>query len=382
MIINLIEPIVVHVNHRGDWIFVLVHTDTEITGLGEASHSGNDALLLSVLESFAQRLIGRDPRQIEAIWHELARVNGGRIAYTALSAIEQALWDILGQHLDAPIHTLFGGEMRQRLRLYANINRHVRNRTPEGFARAAQQAVVEGFTAIKIAPFDELQAPNHVRTGPQAAWQNGVARVRAVRAAIGDEIELAIDCHSRMEPSEAIAVGQELIDCNLFWYEEPVHHRHPDGLRRVGEALPMPIASAESVFGLEGFRPFLTERIVDVLMPDVKHDGGLLETKQIAAAARMHQVLVAPHQPAGPVASAATAQVVSTIPNFYILEYAWGEADWRADLLTPAERIEDGHLILPAGPGLGHQLNWDVVEAHRIEKAKNVDSSKVQPKKP
>lgn len=377
MKITEIEPVVVHVNHRGDWVFVLVHTDAGVTGIGEASHGHSDALVLAVLAQFQEQLVGQDPRQIESIWHGLRRLNAGRVAATALSALEQALWDILGQHLGVPVHVLLGGAVRDRLRLYANINRHVIDRSPDGFARAARQAVDEGFTAIKLAPFDELRAPDHIRTGPKATWRSGVERVQAVRQAIGPEVELAVDCHGRMEASEAILVGQALADCNLFWYEEPVRHTAVDDLARVTQAVPMPTASAESVFALEGFRPFLERRVVDVIMPDVKHDGGLLETKQIAGAARMQQILVAPHNPAGPLSTAATAQVASTLSNFYILEYAWGEVDWRADLLDPPERIENGALVLSQKPGLGHRLNWEMVEAHRRPVAGAADSSKV-----
>jgi galactonate dehydratase len=379
MQITQIEPIVVHVNHRGDWVFVRVHTDSGLVGIGEASHSGNDALLLTVLQQFNAQLAGEDPRQIETIWHRLVRKEPGRVLATAISGLEQALWDLLGQHLQAPVHVLFGGAMRNRIRLYANINRHVQDRSPQGFAEAARRAVDEGFTAIKLAPFDELRARDHVRTGPHAAWRPGVERVRAVRTAIGPEVELAVDCHSRMDASEAIIVGQALADCDLFWYEEPVIHTQPADLARITQAVPMPTASAESVFGMEGFRPFLTQRIVDVIMPDVKHDGGLMETKHIANAARLNGILVAPHQPAGPVATAATASVVSTISNFYILEYAWGEVDWRADLLEPREQIENGYLILSEEPGLGHRLRADVLEAHRRSVASTVDSSKVKP---
>jgi galactonate dehydratase len=372
-----IEPVIVHVNHRGDWVFVLVHTDAGITGLGEASHSGNDALLLATLDVFKQQLVGVSPLQINEIWHRLARVDGGRITHTALSGIEQALWDIAGQHMGVPIHALFGGALRDRIRLYANINRHVTDRSPEGFARAARQAVDEGFTAVKLAPFDELRAKDHVRTGPQAAWRTGVARVEAVRAAIGDEIDLAIDCHGRMEASEAILVADALAGCHLFWYEEPVPRKYLDELAHVSRSVRVTTASAENVFGMEGFRPFLTRRIVDVLMPDVKHAGGLLETANIAQAARMSQLLVAPHNPSGPVATVASGHVTSTMSNFLILEYAWGEAGWRADLLAPREPIEAGYLTLSQAPGLGYRLNPETVEAHRAGQASAVDSTKV-----
>ena len=377
MKITDIEPVVVHVNQRGDWVFLIVHTDAGITGLGEASHSGNDALLVAAVEVFREQLMGESPLRIEAVRRRLAHLDGGRITHTALSGIEQALWDILGQRAGVPIHTLFGGAVREKIRLYANINRHVRDRTPDGFARAARQAVGEGFTAVKLAPFDELRGHDHVRTGPRAAWRPGIARVEAVRAAIGEEIDLAVDCHGRMDPAEAIIVGRALADLNLLWYEEPVPHTHVEELARVSRSVPMPTASAESVFGVEGFRPFLTDPVVDVIMPDVKHCGGLMETRNIASAARMSQVLVAPHNPAGPVATVATGHVVSTMSRFLILEYAWGEVDWREGLLTPTEPVEEGHLLVSDAPGLGYRLNPEILDMHRVATLTTVDSSKV-----
>jgi galactonate dehydratase len=354
-----------------------VHTDAGITGLGEASHSGNDALLLAAVEAFKPKLVGQPAMEIGALWNKLWRVDGGRITHTALSAIEQALWDVMGQRLGVPIYALFGGALRDRLRLYANVNRHVTDRSPEGFARAARQAVDEGFTAVKLAPFDEVRARDHVRTGPKAAWRTGVERVEAVRAAIGDEIDLMVDCHGRFEPSEAIQVARELGPSNLLWLEEAVPRQFHDELEHVSNHVPMPTASAEAIFSLEGFRPFLTRRLVDVLMPDVKHVGGLREAINVAQAARMGQFLVAPHNPSGPVACLASGHVCATMSNFLILEYAWGEADWRHDLLDPRERIEDGYLVLSGAPGLGCKLNPEVVEAHRARRASAVDSTKV-----
>ncbi len=377
MKIRSISTLIVHVNHRGDWVHVVVETDAGIAGVGEASHSSNDALCVAAVEQFDRQLQGEDPRQIARIRQMLRKKDGGRVYNTALSGLEQALWDVLGQSLGAPLHALFGGAVRERIRLYANINRHVVDRSPEGFARAARQAADEGFTAIKMAPFDELRHPYRYRTGPLADWRPGVERVRATRKAIGDEIELAVDCHSRMEVSEAVVVGQELADVNLFWYEEPVAHTDAEGLAAVAGLVPQPIASAESVYGVEGFRPFTADRCVDVIMPDVKHCGGILELNEIAATARLRQVLVAPHNPAGPLSTAATAQAAASWPNFYILEYAWGEVDWRAELLSPPERIEDGHLVLSQEPGLGHRLNQGTVETHRVSSAAATDSSKV-----
>ena len=378
MKIAAISTQVVRVNHRGDWVHILVETDAGITGIGEASHSGNDALCIAVVEQFAQALAGEEPRLIGRIRRMLGKNDGGRVYNTALSGLEQALWDVLAQSLGAPLHVLFGGAVRDRLRLYANINRHVRDRSPEGFARAAKQAADDGFGAIKMAPFDEMRHPYRYRTGPKAEWREGVARVRAVRKAIGDGVELAVDCHGRMEPSEAVIVGNELADAKLFWYEEPVSHTRVEGLAAVRARVPQPIASAESVFGIESFRPFAADRCVDIIMPDVKHCGGIQELDVIAAAARMGQVLVAPHNPAGPLSTAATAQVAACWPNFYVLEYAWGEASWRPDLLSPPERIEEGELLLSQEPGVGHRLNARTAAARAAGGAGSADSSKVQ----
>ena len=360
-----IEVIIVEVNHRGDWVFIQVHTDEGLVGLGEASHSLNDEILITAVEEMKKQLIGCDPTGINSVWNLLAKWDGGRITSTALSALEQALWDITAQKAGMPISSIFGGALRKGVRLYANINRHVRDRSPAGFATAAKAAVDEGFSAIKLAPFDEVNRSDHVRTGPRAAWIAGVDRVAAVRDAVGEAVELAVDCHGRFDKSEALLVANELSRLNLMWFEEPVHHELADELSEITDLISMPTASAESVFSMGGFKPFLLRRTVDVLMPDVKHCGGLGEMRAIADSARMHGLLIAPHNPSGPVASIASAHVVSTLSNFLILEYAWGEVSWREALLDPPEPIVDGMLRLSDRPGLGHSLNADVLEAHR-----------------
>jgi galactonate dehydratase len=361
-----IRPMIVNVSQRGNWVFVLVETNEGITGVGEASHSGNDKLIMVELNRLRDKLNGFNPLNIEIILKRLKtrRMVRSRMRQIALSAIEQALWDIMGKHLNVPIHTLFGGALRNKIRLYANINRSITDRTPAGFAKAACRAVDEGFTAIKIAPFDEITDIGHIRTGPRAAWRPGVDRVRKTREAIGDDIELAVDCHGRMDVSEAVMVAESMADYNLLWLEEPVPRDFSDGLKIVVSRVAMPVADGEYLFGVEGFRSLLTDKVVDIIMPDVKWNGGLLETKLIAGAARVNQTLVAPHNPAGPVSTAASAQVASTLSNFLILEYAWGEVQWRTDLLEPPETVQDGYLIVSDRPGLGHRLNEAVLKNH------------------
>src|SRR5215212_10451865 len=191
-----VRVLAVRVNHRGNWVFVEVETDDGIVGLGEASHSGDDATLAFMIRrSLRPGLLGRDPSSVEAIWRDLARrpaggLIDGRLEATALSGVEQALWDVNGRALGVPIHRLLGGAVRERVRLYANINRAVTDRSPAGFARAAAAAVADGFTAVKLAPFDGVHWAQRDRAEAQPALARGIERVAAVREAIGPDVDL------------------------------------------------------------------------------------------------------------------------------------------------------------------------------------------------
>ena len=366
MRIERIETLTLEVTLRGNWVLVLVHTDEGLTGLGEASQSGNDAGLIHYISQLDERLKGRDPGRIVPLWRELCQYRHGRVEQTAISAIEQALWDIKGQALGAPVYDLLGGALRSKIFLYANINRHVADRSPAGFAKAAEAAAKQGFKAVKMAPFDELNAFDRPMTAGRALWKKGVERVRTVREAIGPDIELAVDCHNRFEPAEAMLAAEALAEFDLFWLEEPVDDAFPEHLAKVCAAAPMPTAAGERAFGLGGFRHLLLHRVVDVIMPDVKQCGGILELHKIAEAARLNRILVAPHCPAGPVSALANGHASAAMANFYRLEYAWGEVDWRTELLDPPELIEDGCLILSDRPGLGHTLNRRILTQHKL----------------
>ena len=377
MRITGIAPTGVRVNARGDWIFLQVQTDEGVTGLGEASHSGNDALLWSLIADLEPRLLGADPTNIN--WLRTQMQGSGRIAATAWSAVEQACQDIRGQALGLPLYQVLGGKVRERIRLYANINRHVQERTPIHFARAAAAAVADGFTAIKLAPFDEVVASDRVRRGAAADWKPGLARVREVRAAVGPGIEVAVDCHGRFDAKEALAVAWALEELDLFWFEEPVPVERTASLARIAARIRQPLATAETLFGLPAFHRVLQAQAADVVMPDVKHAGGVQEVLRIGALAYICGAGLAPHNPSGPVATAASAHVAACAPAFRILEFAWGEVDWRAELLDPPERVEDGCLLLPETPGLGHALNPRTVRQFAIRQPSRADSSKAQP---
>jgi galactonate dehydratase len=353
----------VRVNHRGNWIFVQVETDDGIIGLGEASHSGDDAALTFLIRhSLRPKLIGRDPSSVEAIWNSLAqRAAGGlldgRLEATALSGVEQALWDVNGQALGVPIHRLLGGALRDRVRLYANINRHVTDRSPEGFARAAAAAVSEGFTAVKLAPFDTVQWAQRDRAEARPALARGLDRVAAVREAIEPDVDLMVDCHERFNREMAVQVGHALAKLGVVWFEDPTGPTDDlAGLAGIRAALDVPMVTGERLFGRAAFWPLLSAGVVGTIMPDVKHCGGLWEGKKIAAMAEAARVMVSPHNPSGPIAALASVHLAATLPNFSRLEFAWGEVPWRAALTSPTEPIANGEFSVPQTPGLGARL--------------------------
>ncbi|MDE2924483.1 MAG: mandelate racemase/muconate lactonizing enzyme family protein [Acidobacteriota bacterium] len=354
----------VQVSERTAWMFVHLHTNLGLSGLGECS-LGRRRELPALNEAF-EAARGRSPFAIEAYraaGRERAAA-GDIFEATAFSAIEQGLWDLVGKAVDAPVHLLTGGGLRDRLPAYANINRATRERTPEGFAANARAAVEDGFTAIKAAPFDGFPALDAPAADVASAADLGVACVEAIREAVGSDVDILIDCHSFFDVDLAVDVARRLEPQNLAWYEEPVPPTDVAATVAIERAIEQRMAGGEFLFGIEGFGPLCREQAVDVIMPDVKHCGGLLEARKIAAVAELDGIAVSPHNPSGPVATAASAQLCAGLPNFEILEMQWGEAAWRGDLIEPPERFENGSIAVPDGPGLGVELNDAVAREH------------------
>jgi galactonate dehydratase len=352
----------VGVTQRGGWLFVQVLTDEGLTGLGEASQGGNDHQVAHTIEQeIAPKLLGQDPREPDAVLGRFRALGVSRVGATAISGIDQALWDIAGQAYGQPVWRLLGGRVRSRIWIYANINRSTWDRSPQGFAENAKRAVAAGFRAIKLAAFDDV--PRNLDTPDAFATINkGVDRVFAVREAVGSDVQVLLDCHSHFNAAWAIRVARELEPVRLFWYEDPVPRTDLDGLVRVRETIEQPVASGETLYGMGEFWKLFTRGAVDVAMPDVKHCGGIGELRRIAALGEPAHVQIAPHNPSGPVAMAATVQVAATMPNFTILEYAFGEVEWREALIEPAERFVDGYYEVPDRPGLGVRLNDSLAE--------------------
>ncbi len=361
------------VSDKGNWIFVSVHTDQGITGIGEASQSGNDGLVLVALKHFEKQLLGLDPTNIVDLWQRMVYPRTvfsgdmGRIGATAISAIDQALWDIKGKALGVPVWKLMGGKYRDSVRLYANLNRGIFDRSPASFVGAAQRAVADGFTAIKCTPFDEVIYTHRDRAGYVADINLGVERLKQVRAAVGDSIDLLVDCHGRFDYPTAKQLLETLEPLNLFWIEEPIPEHQKEAMADLARSSKTTIAGSETLFGRREFWPIIRDRAVHVIMPDVKHAGGLTECLKIAALAEIQQIGVAPHSPAGPVSNMAGVHLAAAIPNFIILEYAFGEVSWRRESASPTESIERGYMPVPNRPGLGIELN-QAIEAHRVLK--------------
>lgn len=352
-----IQTKTVQVTKRGNWIFVIVHSDDGTTGIGEASHGGGDARVIQRINELKSSLIGWDVFQIEAFHSRFYQEREGHPHHTAISGIEHAMWDLAGKALNVPVHRMLGGSCRKKLRVYANINRATWVRTPEDFAQNALKAVADGFTAIKCAPFDDFSIRSVSRGALNSTLRTGIERIRRIREAIGPDIELMIDCHSRFNPGLAIQVAREVEDLHLFWLEDIIPLTDLSALSHIRQSISTPIATGESIRTKSKFRELLATQAVDYILPDVKYVGGILELKKIAALAEAAGILVTPHNPSGPVAAAASVQCMATVPNFAILEHAWGEVEWRSDLVDPPEQIIDGFIEVSQRPGLGIDLN-------------------------
>lgn len=362
----------VKVNPRGNWILTRIRTSNGISGIGDASHGGPDDAKVLLLRQFFELLKGRSVFEIErlrqAAQPEIA--SRGTAAAVALSGLEQCLWDIQGQAFGVPTSELFGGRLRSQIRNYANINRAPEDRSPEGFARMAESAVKAGFDAVKLASFDDLPRDS---TGVDDAARIekfvklGIERVAAVRRAIGPGRDLLVDAHSRFNLERGLDLARRLEPFHLYWLEEVTPARPIENLAAINRAAKMPTAGGEAIYGVKGFYPYIAAGAVDIVMPDVKYCGGMLELKKIAAMAEGAGLTVAPHGPASPVGNIAAAHVCAGLPNFQILESSFGEVPWRAELITPPEEYLKGYLTLSERPGFGISLNEKIIAVHRAD---------------
>jgi galactonate dehydratase len=349
---------------RFPMVFVEIETDATggLVGLGESLHYKTTGLVES-LRQLREYLVGKDPFQIELHWETLYR-RGTNPA--ALSGIETALWDVVGQACGQPIYNLLGGRCREAVRVYVDGFFRGAEYVQDEYAQKAAEAVGQGFGALKMDVDEPIPMAQRFNRQVSVADLEHMSRmVGAVREAVGAEVDLAVDAHGAFDVASAVRLGRALEPYRLMWIEDPVPMTNLAALAKVSEETTTPICTGELLATRYAFRELFERQAADVVMPDLACTGGVLELKKIAALADTYFVPVAPHNMVGPVATLASAHVCLCVPNFMILEYQLGDVPWIDELISSPVPLRDGHLHLGDAPGLGVRLNHAAVENYR-----------------
>ncbi|MEF2245180.1 galactonate dehydratase [Paenibacillus sp. IITD108] len=364
------------------WLFLKITTDEGIAGWGEPVVEGRVDTVRTAVEELGDYLIGRDPGQIEDLWQVMYRggfYRGGPILTSAISGIEQALWDIKGQRLGVPVYELLGGAVRDRMKVYAWIG----GDRPEDVATAAKAQVSAGYTALKMNGTADMEWIDSSEKIMQA-----VQNMATVREAVGYGIGIGIDFHGRVHKGMAKALIKELEPFKPMFIEEPVLPENNEALKQLSQISSIPIATGERMYTRWGFKQLLAEGTADIIQPDLSHAGGIWEVRKIAAMAEAYDVAVAPHCPLGPIALAASLQLDFCTPNAFIQEQSLGiHYNQGSDLLDYLEDrsvfdYKDGFVERMKTPGLGVKINEEKVRemaavGHRWRNPvwRNVDGS-------
>ena len=334
------------------WLFLKIHTDAGVIGLGEPLLEGRALTVKTAIEEIEPYLLGKDPRHIVQHWQAIYRhafYRGGPILTSAISGIDQALWDIKGKLLGVPVYELFGGPTRDRVRVYG------RAATPEDIKKRK----AEGYTVIKTGLAHEH--PANIIENP-AFIKHAVDSFAALREAGGPDMDIAIDFHGNISPQTAKVIIKELEQYQPMFIEEPCQAQNVDTMVDIARSTYLPIAAGERIFTKWGFRELLEKRAVGIVQPDLCHAGGITEGRLIAGMAEAYYIPVAPHNPMGPISLASGLQLAASIPNFLVQEQVTlGEGY----LKNPFKLQKDGTVLIPEGPGLGIELD-DAAIADKI----------------
>lgn len=342
------------------WLFLKITTDEGIVGWGEPVIEGKAQTVGASVDKFMQQLIGKNPLNIEDHWNMMYRSSfyrGGPILMSAISGIDQALWDIKGKYYNAPVHELLGGACRESMKVYSWIG----GDRPQDTANAAKKAFENGFEAIKMNATEELQ---YIDSYDKI--ESVVQRVAGIREAVGNQLGIGIDFHGRVHKPMAKVLAKKLEPYNPMFIEEPVLSENIEAVREISQTTTIPIALGERLFSRWDFKPILESGFVDIIQPDLSHAGGITECKKIISMAEAYDVGAAPHCPLGPIALASCLQVDATCHNAFIQEQSLGihynkDSDI-LDYITNKEVFEfkDGYVDMPKNPGLGVEID----EAH------------------
>jgi len=383
--ITEVRPILCHGAFR-TWTFVKVSTDAGITGWGDATEwvrAQGHAKIIE--EDLSPMVMGENPFDIEKLWQKMwvASYVGGKDLSVAMTGIETALWDIVGKALGTPVYNLLGGKCHDRLRLYYDFcdsfgARLVDDRTRqdgdaslEGVARQARMIAAEKFTALKTHPVGLAPRPAITRSAGTKAIHATVEKVRTIREAVGDEVEICLDVHNTLDLPSSMALAKALEPYHLLFLEDPIRQdESPGSYQRLAEATSTPIGTGENLYTIWEFRDYLENGALDVALPDFCHTG-ILQGKKIAALAEAYHLPLVPHNPNSPLSTIISAHLCANVPNFVALEYIADplEPSWRDAVMTPplASFVKDGHLELPTGPGWGVDLHEEEMRKHPYE---------------
>jgi len=370
MKVERIEPLVFNVSAKTNWFFVRLTADNGLTGIGEASLNGFESAQKAYAIEYSAGLIGKHVDDIVPQLRVYTHSPGGLIASSIVSALEQAVTDLRAKQAGVPLHALLGKARRNSIPVYANINRGARDRSPAGVAQAARIAVAAGFCAVKIAPFDGVWFGDTDAAGLQAKIALGIERIYAMREAVGPDIKIMVDCHWRLNEALTLDIMRRLRDAHLYWLECPISENpdHFAALARVHHQAAesgLQLAGAERQIACAGFAPFITDKRLDVVMPDVKYAGGYSEMLKIAALCEAYGVAFSPHNPTGPICNLASMHLCMVAPAFLILEHQLAESPLYFDVVGGYRpKLVDGCFELPDAPGIGVELDFAVLGAH------------------
>jgi len=332
-----------------------ITTDNGLVGWGESTLEGKPKSVMGAVEELADYLIGKDPLRIEHHWQHIYRsafFRGGNVLMSALSGIDQALWDITGKHYGVPVYQLLGGAVRDRVRVYAHWG--IRDLSDESLAKAKERLTylqkTGGYTAFKSGPAGKWRAHE-----PPATIDNFVKCAYMMREWVGPEVEIAFDFHGKMTPALAIEVCHELKGMRPMFVEEPVPQDNVDALKLVSDHVPFPIATGERLLSRWEFRQVIEKQAAAYIQPDGSHAGGISELKKIANMAEVYYIHIMPHCAIGPVALSACMHVDAAVPNFLIQESVG--PDWLTGVAQPAWQVVNGFIELPTVPGLGFEVD-------------------------
>ena len=383
MRITALNTQIVNLDFR-NCVLLRIETDAGITGLSETVMKRKTRTIEQSILQLGSYLLGKDPTEIEDHWEKMYRDSfwvGGPMHSTAISAVDCALWDILGKSLGAPVHKLLGGPTRRQVPVYCHCPA---GGSPEEFAANIRASKQRGYRAAKttLPVFYGMSGGTQAsysgtRGAIDRSWKETeyldpsvFRRIReffvAAREAAGPDFGIAVDCHGRLNLKGAVRLCRALEDLDLLFIEEPVPPENAEVLVQVQQSTAVPIAAGERWATLHGVRPFLERRAVDILQCDLVNCGGITGLKKIAALAEAHYVGMAPHNPNGPVATMMNLQFAAAIPNFFVLETIGSDADWKLwrELLRNEVKLAEGCLPVPAAPGYGIELNEAALSAH------------------